>query len=181
MLGVVHGLHAKQLSPSNDHPASESGGHGLVTWEDSDCVRSLLFIQSSGSVLCWVWQACLWGNVSNYSPVTRARGAQDQSSGRRGYKGVENSVASCCSRAVLHPRDGYQGSFSWQMVWDQINHCTLKLRQSTGLMEYCLEVIKENDPAGFLQVSGLAVLLPTPWPRPTPAKVLGKSLPVAWS
>lgn len=39
------------------------------------------------------------------------------------------------------------------MVWDQINHCTLKLRQSTGLMEYCLEVIKENDPAGFLQVS----------------------------
>ena len=47
------------------------------------------------------------------------------------------------------------------MVWDQINHCTLKLRQSTGLMEYCLEVIKENDPAGFLQVSGLAILLPT--------------------
>lgn len=39
------------------------------------------------------------------------------------------------------------------MVWDQINHCTLKLRQSTGLMEYCLEVIKENDPAGFLQIS----------------------------
>nr|XP_005891231.1 PREDICTED: LOW QUALITY PROTEIN: tripartite motif-containing protein 67 [Bos mutus] len=40
-----------------------------------------------------------------------------------------------------------------KMVWDQINHCTLKLRQSTGLMEYCLEVIKENDPAGFLQIS----------------------------
>jgi tripartite motif-containing protein 9/67 len=39
------------------------------------------------------------------------------------------------------------------MVWDQINHCTLKLRQSTGLMEYCLEVIKEDDPSGFLQVS----------------------------
>ncbi|XP_059981633.1 tripartite motif-containing protein 67 isoform X11 [Lagenorhynchus albirostris] len=40
-----------------------------------------------------------------------------------------------------------------KMVWDQINHCTLKLRQSTGLMEYCLEVIKENDPSGFLQIS----------------------------
>jgi len=40
----------------------------------------------------------------------------------------------------------------FQVVWDQINHCTLKLRQSTGLMEYCLEVIKENDPSGFLQV-----------------------------
>ncbi|XP_074920226.1 tripartite motif-containing protein 67 isoform X7 [Chelonoidis abingdonii] len=40
-----------------------------------------------------------------------------------------------------------------KVVWDQINHCTLKLRQSTGLMEYCLEVIKENDPSGFLQIS----------------------------
>ncbi|XP_011379195.1 tripartite motif-containing protein 67 [Pteropus vampyrus] len=40
-----------------------------------------------------------------------------------------------------------------KMVWDQINHCTLKLHQSTGLMEYCLEVIKDNDPAGFLQIS----------------------------
>uniref|UniRef100_A0A8C5EX71 Tripartite motif containing 67 n=1 Tax=Gopherus evgoodei TaxID=1825980 RepID=A0A8C5EX71_9SAUR len=43
--------------------------------------------------------------------------------------------------------------FHLQVVWDQINHCTLKLRQSTGLMEYCLEVIKENDPSGFLQIS----------------------------
>ncbi|XP_053794907.1 tripartite motif-containing protein 67 isoform X9 [Vidua chalybeata] len=40
-----------------------------------------------------------------------------------------------------------------KIVWDQINHCTLKLHQSTGLMEYCLEVIKENDPSGFLQIS----------------------------
>lgn len=38
------------------------------------------------------------------------------------------------------------------MVRDQISHCTVKLRQTTGLMEYCLEVIKENDPSGFLQV-----------------------------
>uniref|UniRef100_A0A8C3RA45 Tripartite motif containing 9 n=1 Tax=Cyanoderma ruficeps TaxID=181631 RepID=A0A8C3RA45_9PASS len=36
---------------------------------------------------------------------------------------------------------------------DQISHCTVKLRQTTGLMEYCLEVIKENDPSGFLQIS----------------------------
>ncbi|KAM4828567.1 tripartite motif-containing protein 67 [Thomomys bottae] len=40
-----------------------------------------------------------------------------------------------------------------KMVWDQINHCTLKLRQSTGLVEYCLEAIKEDDPSGFLQIS----------------------------
>lgn len=41
---------------------------------------------------------------------------------------------------------------SLQVVRDQISHCTVKLRQTTGLMEYCLEVIKENDPSGFLQV-----------------------------
>lgn len=29
----------------------------------------------------------------------------------------------------------------------------MKLRQTTGMMEYCLEVLKENDPSGFLQVS----------------------------
>lgn len=45
------------------------------------------------------------------------------------------------------------------MVRDQISHCTVKLRQTTGLMEYCLEVIKENDPSGFLQVG---VELPSP-------------------
>lgn len=62
------------------------------------------------------------------------------------------------------------------MVWDQINHCTLKLRQSTGLMEYCLEVIKENDPAGFLQVRAAPPAPPLPRP-PIP----GGSPPAAWS
>ncbi|XP_067839825.1 E3 ubiquitin-protein ligase TRIM9 isoform X9 [Heptranchias perlo] len=40
-----------------------------------------------------------------------------------------------------------------KVVRDQICHCTLKLRQTTGLMEYCLEVLKDNDPSGFLQIS----------------------------
>ncbi|XP_064811653.1 E3 ubiquitin-protein ligase TRIM9 isoform X9 [Oncorhynchus masou masou] len=40
-----------------------------------------------------------------------------------------------------------------KVVRDQISHCTVKLRQTTGLMEYCVEVIKENDPSGFLQIS----------------------------
>ncbi|XP_029114104.1 E3 ubiquitin-protein ligase TRIM9 isoform X2 [Scleropages formosus] len=40
-----------------------------------------------------------------------------------------------------------------KVVRDQISHCTVKLRQTTGLMEYCMEVIKENDPSGFLQIS----------------------------
>ncbi|XP_051510714.1 E3 ubiquitin-protein ligase TRIM9 isoform X2 [Myxocyprinus asiaticus] len=38
-------------------------------------------------------------------------------------------------------------------VKDQITHCTMRLRQTTGMMEFCLEVIKENDPSGFLQIS----------------------------
>ncbi|XP_061602350.1 E3 ubiquitin-protein ligase TRIM9 isoform X2 [Cololabis saira] len=40
-----------------------------------------------------------------------------------------------------------------RVVRDQITHCTMKLRQTTGMMEYCLEVLKENDPSGFLQIS----------------------------
>lgn len=40
----------------------------------------------------------------------------------------------------------------FQTAKDQITHCTMKLRQTTGMMEFCLEVIKENDPSGFLQV-----------------------------
>uniref|UniRef100_A0AAY3ZUX0 Uncharacterized protein n=1 Tax=Denticeps clupeoides TaxID=299321 RepID=A0AAY3ZUX0_9TELE len=32
-------------------------------------------------------------------------------------------------------------------------HCTVRTEATTGLMEYCLEVIKENDPSGFLQIS----------------------------
>lgn len=71
------------------------------------------------------------------------------------------------------------------MVWDQINHCTLKLRQSTGLMEYCLEVIKENDPSGFLQVGlhsedidRFGFPSPTPLALPKLAEVLGQSLSV---
>lgn len=46
-----------------------------------------------------------------------------------------------------------------QVVRDQISHCTVKLRQTTGLMEYCMEVIKENDPSGFLQVRRLFFFL----------------------
>uniref|UniRef100_UPI00358EBF84 E3 ubiquitin-protein ligase TRIM9-like isoform X1 n=1 Tax=Myxine glutinosa TaxID=7769 RepID=UPI00358EBF84 len=40
-----------------------------------------------------------------------------------------------------------------KVVRDQMSHCSVKLRQTTGLMEFCLEVMKENDPSGFLQVS----------------------------
>ncbi|CAG5928464.1 unnamed protein product [Menidia menidia] len=43
-------------------------------------------------------------------------------------------------------------TMSQQVVRDQITHCTMKLRQTTGMMEFCLEVLKENDPSGFLQL-----------------------------
>ncbi|KAG7218912.1 hypothetical protein INR49_016136 [Caranx melampygus] len=44
-----------------------------------------------------------------------------------------------------------------EVVRDQITHCTMKLRQTTGMMEYCLEVLKENDPSGFLQVPSAVI------------------------
>ncbi|XP_029450051.1 tripartite motif-containing protein 67 [Rhinatrema bivittatum] len=56
-------------------------------------------------------------------------------------------------KAKLLTKVTKEREYKFKVVWDQINHCTLKLRQSTGLMEYCLEVIKENDPSGFLQIS----------------------------
>lgn len=40
-----------------------------------------------------------------------------------------------------------------KMVREQLQQCTMKLKQTTGLLEYCIEVMKDNDPAPFLQVS----------------------------
>ncbi|XP_043920556.1 tripartite motif-containing protein 67 isoform X2 [Protopterus annectens] len=56
-------------------------------------------------------------------------------------------------KAKLLTKVTKEREFKLKVVCDQITHCTMKLRQSTGMMEYCLEVIKENDPCGFLQIS----------------------------
>ncbi|XP_039249538.2 E3 ubiquitin-protein ligase TRIM9-like [Styela clava] len=40
-----------------------------------------------------------------------------------------------------------------KIVREQLQQCTMKLKQTTGLLEYCIEVMKDNDPAPFLQVS----------------------------
>ncbi|KAJ6654049.1 hypothetical protein lerEdw1_007558 [Lerista edwardsae] len=56
-------------------------------------------------------------------------------------------------KALLLSRVNKEHEHKLKVVRDQISHCTVKLRQTTGLMEYCLEVIKENDPSGFLQIS----------------------------
>ncbi|XP_025775103.1 E3 ubiquitin-protein ligase TRIM9 [Puma concolor] len=56
-------------------------------------------------------------------------------------------------KAQLLARVNKEHEHKLKVVRDQISHCTVKLRQTTGLMEYCLEVIKENDPSGFLQLN----------------------------
>jgi tripartite motif-containing protein 9/67 len=38
-------------------------------------------------------------------------------------------------------------------VQEQQLNCTGKLQQTTGLIQFCIEALKENDSAAFLQVS----------------------------
>ncbi|GLD49767.1 tripartite motif-containing protein 67 isoform X2 [Lates japonicus] len=54
-------------------------------------------------------------------------------------------------KAKLLTKVTKEKEYKLKVVRDQITHCTMKLRQTTGMMEYCLEVLKENDPSGFLQ------------------------------
>ncbi|XP_075893656.1 E3 ubiquitin-protein ligase TRIM9 [Nelusetta ayraudi] len=56
-------------------------------------------------------------------------------------------------KAKLLTKVTKEKEYKVKIVRDQITHCTMKLRQTTGMMEYCLEVLKENDPSGFLQIS----------------------------
>uniref|UniRef100_G3NUU7 Tripartite motif containing 67 n=1 Tax=Gasterosteus aculeatus aculeatus TaxID=481459 RepID=G3NUU7_GASAC len=56
-------------------------------------------------------------------------------------------------KAKLLTKVTKEKEYKLKVVRDQISHCTMKLRQTTGMMEFCLEVLKENDPSGFLQIS----------------------------
>ncbi|KAM9778807.1 E3 ubiquitin-protein ligase TRIM9 isoform 5-T5 [Syngnathus typhle] len=56
-------------------------------------------------------------------------------------------------KAKLLTKVTKEKDYKLKVARDQITHCTMKLRQTTGMMEYCLEVLKENDPSGFLQIS----------------------------
>ncbi|XP_064621343.1 E3 ubiquitin-protein ligase TRIM9-like isoform X2 [Lineus longissimus] len=40
------------------------------------------------------------------------------------------------------------------MFRDQVAHCTGKLQRTTGLLQFSIEVLKEQDPNAFLQVAG---------------------------
>ena len=44
-------------------------------------------------------------------------------------------------------------SFKTKALKDQSFVCKEKLKSTTGLLQYTFEVLKENDPAGFLTVS----------------------------
>ena len=35
---------------------------------------------------------------------------------------------------------------------EQMAHCTQRLQKTTGLLQFSIEVLKESDPAAFLQV-----------------------------
>nr|XP_057927180.1 tripartite motif-containing protein 67 isoform X1 [Doryrhamphus excisus] len=56
-------------------------------------------------------------------------------------------------KAKLLTKVTKEKEYKLKVARDQISHCTMKLRQTTGMMEFCLEVLKENDPSGFLQIS----------------------------
>lgn len=36
---------------------------------------------------------------------------------------------------------------------EQVGNCTSKLQQTTGLLQFCIEALKETDSASFLQVN----------------------------
>lgn len=42
---------------------------------------------------------------------------------------------------------------------DQQSNCTGKLQQTTGLIQFCIEALKETDSAAFLQVGFLTSLI----------------------
>ena len=42
--------------------------------------------------------------------------------------------------------------FKTKMIKNHIGQCSCKLKQTTGLLEYAIEVMKEQDPASFLMV-----------------------------
>lgn len=43
------------------------------------------------------------------------------------------------------------------LIKDQQSNCTGKLQQTTGLIQFCIEALKETDSAAFLQVSRVGV------------------------
>ncbi|XP_071801369.1 E3 ubiquitin-protein ligase TRIM9-like isoform X2 [Asterias amurensis] len=47
--------------------------------------------------------------------------------------------------------------FKTKMIKNHIGQCSCKLKQTTGLLEYAIEVMKEQDPASFLMVSGALI------------------------
>jgi hypothetical protein len=49
---------------------------------------------------------------------------------------------------------------------DQVSTCTCKLQHTTGLLQFCIEALKETDSAAFLQVSSCCCTRSTQEARP---------------
>ena len=43
--------------------------------------------------------------------------------------------------------------FRLKALREQVSSCTCKLQHTTGLLQFCIEALKETDPTAFLQVS----------------------------
>lgn len=50
---------------------------------------------------------------------------------------------------------------------EQVSTCTCKLQHTTGLLQFCIEALKETDSAAFLQVGTLRGVFPSAFPSPT--------------
>lgn len=45
-----------------------------------------------------------------------------------------------------------------RVLKEQVSLCTCKLQHTTGLLQFCIEALKETDSAAFLQVSSPSIL-----------------------
>nr|CAB3267247.1 E3 ubiquitin-protein ligase TRIM9 [Phallusia mammillata] len=92
--------------------------------------------------------------------VMMLRGTQDEIQKNSGD--LEAKTVAQCDQLIegiqrkkneLLQRISREKELKSKSVREQTQQCTLKLRQTTGLLEYCIEVMKNNDAAAFLQTS----------------------------
>lgn len=57
-------------------------------------------------------------------------------------------------KAELLENVAEEKSMKVRTLKEQVSDCTALLQRTTGLLQFCIEVLKESDPTSFLQVSG---------------------------
>ncbi|GAB6024482.1 E3 ubiquitin-protein ligase trim9 [Chamberlinius hualienensis] len=62
--------------------------------------------------------------------------------------------------------------FRSKALREQVSSCTSKLQQTTGLLQFCIEALKETDPTAFLQIGASLIhrvcVVDVNWPREMP-------------